>query len=1048
MFSQLRNAVEQLAAGSSPSDTHSATLALTPRSQSFDLQSSHVVSPSQLADSAMSTLRKSLVSQRTSSTGTTTTQRANSPARPAENATSTTATTTPTARKSNLEERLRRATHSAIVGERPTARSSSPRSSSPTPSTVTRSTRVASPSPMARTRTPVPAKREASPAASRRGEPVLKPSTSRESKLGHPTELLLEKSVSGSPKPRTKRLEDVPPAATETPIDVSPKEVEKDALMDSIVDSQPQDVSPPPEEPKVDGVPSPMPAKPATEEPSRTTPTEVDASSEVEVKDEASEELAVEQTVEVEEIPIPSATPSPAPDTVTAVAENAVPAVPEEAPAVLVDTPAVPEQTPSGPTDDLPVLKERPVEVVQSEPSTETVEPNAPPAQIETSIPESKSEVVESNPPPVSMESESDAPEKQEEMVEAPAPTPSPPVVDRSAEVESLQERLKQVEQRFSDVSTSFKRLQAEKLAADSVLRESTPLESMNDAEALREFFANLKNKDQVFQDEIKRLNQKLEVQEDRFDELRETHRLESHSRSEEVKKLQTQLDETEALFQAAQRATSSVEEASQKDREEIERLHKEVESAKGLAKEEEEKRVKAISLLKTVRQKLVKAEKDKEDAIKEVAASKEREKGDKDKEMAERMNLQYEMDDLKAAHEKATANLKSQFEKDMANLRERYEQEIIVLKGQAELDLAAAKSAYAKELAAKTSQISTLENSLNNVSRDKNAFFDQLQLRQAEVESAQGHLESLEHQNTEFQFQLRESNDRLALLKEEYAELLRESESRSREPTTSADEVARMISATETKYEARIAEMKRNISVLEKERYESEADWSKKLKEKVKDLEEMKRVLGTATRSRENEENLIAELKADLARAQETSKALQHQAAELPILREQVQESQKSSKEQEQEFSVKITVLERQLEDHKTREVQLKQSNKTLRDELRKVQSSAALLERQRNPGVGYWTTRVAEGNGHTSAAIESRTSISSPSDSTSRASSPAPSTAASTKAEEEVNLEYLRNVILQFLEHKEMRPNLVRVLSIILHFTPQETRRLIAKV
>ena len=42
----------------------------------------------------------------------------------------------------------------------------------------------------------------------------------------------------------------------------------------------------------------------------------------------------------------------------------------------------------------------------------------------------------------------------------------------------------------------------------------------------------------------------------------------------------------------------------------------------------------------------------------------------------------------------------------------------------------------------------------------------------------------------------------------------------------------------------------------------------------------------------------------------------------------------------------------------------------------------------------------------------------------------------------------QYLRNVILQFLEHKEMRANLVRVLSVILHFTPQETRRLVAGV
>lgn len=43
---------------------------------------------------------------------------------------------------------------------------------------------------------------------------------------------------------------------------------------------------------------------------------------------------------------------------------------------------------------------------------------------------------------------------------------------------------------------------------------------------------------------------------------------------------------------------------------------------------------------------------------------------------------------------------------------------------------------------------------------------------------------------------------------------------------------------------------------------------------------------------------------------------------------------------------------------------------------------------------------------------------------------------------------IKYLRNVILQFLEHKEMRPNLIRVMSVILRFTPQELRRLNAKL
>jgi hypothetical protein len=87
-----------------------------------------------------------------------------------------------------------------------------------------------------------------------------------------------------------------------------------------------------------------------------------------------------------------------------------------------------------------------------------------------------------------------------------------------------------------------------------------------------------------------------------------------------------------------------------------------------------------------------------------------------------------------------------------------------------------------------------------------------------------------------------------------------------------------------------------------------------------------------------------------------------------------------------------------------------------TLRDDLRKVQSSAAILERQRNPGVGYWSNVARQENG------DRRQSISSQSDrgptQSPRSGSPAP-----TQSEEEVNLEYLRNVILQFLEHKEMR-------------------------
>lgn len=87
------------------------------------------------------------------------------------------------------------------------------------------------------------------------------------------------------------------------------------------------------------------------------------------------------------------------------------------------------------------------------------------------------------------------------------------------------------------------------------------------------------------------------------------------------------------------------------------------------------------------------------------------------------------------------------------------------------------------------------------------------------------------------------------------------------------------------------------------------------------------------------------------------------------------------------------------------------------LREELRKVQSSAALLERQRNPGVGYWSS-IGRHDNSSEARLPS-----SPSGSDIMSLSRAASPPLVKNTDEEINLEYLRNVILQFLEHKEMR-------------------------
>lgn len=167
MFSQFRNAVEQLA--QQPirvldGEHHSE---LPPR-QSLDMQarSASPLSSGQLAESALSSLRKSFVSQRPGSS-------VDSPR------TSSTPSPQGAPRKSNLEERLRRAT--LAVGEA---------SGSPSTSAPKHSSRIASPSPMSRN----PLKRvEGSPCSTPLpASPVVLPATENGSQLEQPTDFSLK----------------------------------------------------------------------------------------------------------------------------------------------------------------------------------------------------------------------------------------------------------------------------------------------------------------------------------------------------------------------------------------------------------------------------------------------------------------------------------------------------------------------------------------------------------------------------------------------------------------------------------------------------------------------------------------------------------------------------------------------------------------------------------------------------------------------------------------------------------------------------------------
>lgn len=154
------------------------------------------------------------------------------------------------------------------------------------------------------------------------------------------------------------------------------------------------------------------------------------------------------------------------------------------------------------------------------------------------------------------------------------------------------------------------------------------------------------------------------------MEELRDTHRLEGSSQTDLITKLRSQLSTAETNL-----ASRTTELAA------IPQLRTDLQKAQTQVKEEEEKRSKAISLLKTVRLKLVKSEKDREEVEKDRA-----------EERADRSRALEEVERIKAEKEREVTRLRQGFERELQGARERSEKDLKERKAAWELEMITTK--------------------------------------------------------------------------------------------------------------------------------------------------------------------------------------------------------------------------------------------------------------------------------------------------------------------------------------------------------------------
>ena len=111
---------------------------------------------------------------------------------------------------------------------------------------------------------------------------------------------------------------------------------------------------------------------------------------------------------------------------------------------------------------------------------------------------------------------------------------------------------------------------------------------------------------------------------------------------------------------------------------------------------------------------------------------------------------------------------------------------------------------------------------------------------------------------------------DRIALLNDELADARRDQELKLQGSGPSPEEVTRIISASEAKHEARIADLRRQLTAAERERDEGEIEWSRKLAVKAREIEALKSYVNASTKNREEEEGNIAGLKEEIEKLRE----------------------------------------------------------------------------------------------------------------------------------------------------------------------------------
>ncbi|KAF9127098.1 hypothetical protein BGW39_006106 [Mortierella sp. 14UC] len=370
----------------------------------------------------------------------------------------------------------------------------------------------------------------------------------------------------------------------------------------------------------------------------------------------------------------------------------------------------------------------------------------------------------------------------------------------------------------------------------------------------------------------------------------------------------------------------------------------------------------------------------------------------------------------------------------------------------------ASQQSTTAKELQRlKATQVKTLQErdqfqkERDQLVQDKDAHQKELERKQAELESLKRMHESAETQIREYQSQLNEARNRVDTLEELTSIAKRVAETKVTEleqlkvkSAEAEQEFTRVRSQLRTKDEE---------YRVQRDRFRAEVEETRQvLGNKIAELtEQLEKTNLNATGLRELSAQQGEELgvtKSRLGEQESLVKILEQESLDMTVGKRNLELELQHFKDLEEIMTKDRAEHAATIEDYKIREGHLRIVNKTLKEEVRKLQklSPSSSLPSPTSP---HYNSQSNIPSTPTPATPRPRGSGGGP-QLLGRAATMAPPVSprwspshAQSSGDDDVNVEYLKNVLLSFMEHKERRQQLIPVVAQMLRLSSDETRR-----